>query len=153
MVDKPRWTVLYNVVSKENDRWIGTGWEFFDNENDAQKCYDRHVTEGNCPTKRYYYEKLDRYHLGAAHRFRESPDCHDFLSVGLVDASHIKSQWQANFMQLFPWKYSELPKTHKSDREFFNENWDGCPATTYDEFMLNYYEHWEPNGNPELRLR
>jgi hypothetical protein len=65
----PRWTVLYNIVSKENDRWVGTAWEFFDDERDAQKCYDRQIREGNCPTKRPYYDKCDRPHLGAAHQF------------------------------------------------------------------------------------
>jgi len=81
--------------------------------------------------------------LGAAHRFRESHDGYTFLSIGLIDASHIKSQWQAHFTQLFPCRFSELPRTHESDRDFFKENWKGNPEIGYDEFMLNYYIHWE----------
>lgn len=65
----PRWTVHYNIVSVENARWIGQGWEFFDDEKDAQASYDRQIRLGNCPTKRPYYDKSDRPFLGAAHRF------------------------------------------------------------------------------------
>jgi len=74
-MDKPRWTIVYNIISPENPKWIGTGWEFFDKEEDAEKCYDRHVKNGNCPTKRYYYagikteqNQFDYNHLGAAHK-------------------------------------------------------------------------------------
>ena len=75
MKEHPRWTVVYNTISPENSKWIGTGWEFFDEEKDAQTCYDRHIKLGNCPTKRFYYQgidpnkpKYDYFHLGAAHR-------------------------------------------------------------------------------------
>lgn len=66
-MNQPMWTVCYNIVSRESLRWVGTGWEFFDNECDAQACFDRHVKNGNCPTKRPYYRARDRIHLGAAH--------------------------------------------------------------------------------------
>ena len=64
---EPKWTVNYNIVSKENDCWVGTGWEFFDLESDAQKCYNRQIDLGNCPCKRPYYRKSDWSHLGAVH--------------------------------------------------------------------------------------
>jgi len=39
LLDRPKWTVLYNIVSPESDRWIGTGYEFFDEEETAAKAY------------------------------------------------------------------------------------------------------------------
>lgn len=63
----PRWTVHYNVVSPESGRWTGSGWEFFDEERDAQSCYERNLKAGNCPTKRPFHEPVDGPHLGAAH--------------------------------------------------------------------------------------
>ncbi len=65
----PRFTVLYNIVSPESSKWVGTGWEFFDKEEDAKKCYQRQIENGNCPCRRYFSEKPDRQHMGAAHRF------------------------------------------------------------------------------------
>ena len=65
---EPKYTVLYNIVSVENKQWVGTGWEFFDDSDQAMACYDRHIMAGNCPCKRPYH-KDDRVHLGAVHRF------------------------------------------------------------------------------------
>lgn len=64
----PKWTVCYNIVSKPN-KWVGTAWEFFDEEFDAQACYDHQIKIGNCPTKRPYYDEADREHLGAVHLY------------------------------------------------------------------------------------
>lgn len=70
----PKWTVHYNIVSKERSPddggWVGTGWEFFTDEMDATTCYDRQIAAGNCPTKRPYYDSCDRQHLGAGSRMR-----------------------------------------------------------------------------------
>lgn len=66
---RPNWTVCYNIVSPENDRWTGTGWEFFDDEKDAEKCYLRHTVGEVGATKRPYYENTDFKHLGAAHQW------------------------------------------------------------------------------------
>jgi|SRR3990172_11159695 len=63
----PAWTVCYNIVSEENDRFVGTGWEFFDNKRDADSCYERQCKNGNCPTKRPFYLSQDGQHLGAIH--------------------------------------------------------------------------------------
>lgn len=63
----PKWTVLYNIVTPGSE-WIGTGWEFFNDEVSAQKRFDHHVAIGNCPTKRPYAHGCDWDHLGAAHR-------------------------------------------------------------------------------------
>ena len=60
---EPKWTVLYNIT---NDPWIGTGWEFFDDEVSAKACYARQRKTGNCPTMRPYHRN-DRVHLGAVH--------------------------------------------------------------------------------------
>lgn len=67
-MNRPKWTVLYNIVSIESGKWIGTGWEFFDSDYDAIDCFMRHVELGNIPTKRPYDEDVDRSHLGACHR-------------------------------------------------------------------------------------
>lgn len=63
----PQWTLLYNIVSPENPKWVGTGWEFFDSFEEADKARRRHIALGNVPTLRPYHE-LDARHLGAAHR-------------------------------------------------------------------------------------
>lgn len=72
-VAQPRWTVTYNIVSRENGRWIGHGWEFFDNEADADKCYNRQLASGNCPTRRHFHP-VDWQHLGAAHERPVHPE-------------------------------------------------------------------------------
>jgi hypothetical protein len=59
----PRWTVRYNIAG---GAWVGTGWEFFDDESEAQKRYDALI--GHCPCKRPYH-KNDMQHLGAAHQW------------------------------------------------------------------------------------
>lgn len=64
---KPNWTVFTNLVSPESSRWIGMSWEFFDEEIDADKCFERHFVLGNVPTKRKFNES-DRPHMGAVHR-------------------------------------------------------------------------------------
>lgn len=66
---QPKWTVFYTITSEENSYWVGTGWEFFDNEEDAQTCFDRHVHIGNCPTKRPFYYSADCQHLGQLRGF------------------------------------------------------------------------------------
>ena len=74
---KPKWTVVYNIVSPENPKWIGTGWEFFDKEDDAIKCFNRHEELGNIPTKRHYFagvpdgQRFDFRHLGAHHQMEK----------------------------------------------------------------------------------
>ena len=65
---RPKWTVLYNIVSPESQEWIGTGWEFFTNEEDADRAYTRHLKLGNVPTRRPFYPLGDNRHLGATQR-------------------------------------------------------------------------------------
>lgn len=64
----PSWTVVSNIVSPESDKWVGTCWEFFDEERQAEECYTRQIEAGNTPVKRPYFEISDRGHLGAVHR-------------------------------------------------------------------------------------
>jgi hypothetical protein len=66
--NRPKWTVLTNLNSPEDNKWIGMSWEFFDKEEDAERCYERHMKAGNVPTKRPFFTKSDISHLGAAHR-------------------------------------------------------------------------------------
>lgn len=57
------------------------------------------------------------------------------VAVSLVDASHVKSQWQAHFLQLFPIGMDKLPRTHESDRQCFKDHWKGDPEMTYDALV------------------
>ena len=66
-MDKPKWTVRYNISSPESNRWIGNGWEFFDEEKDASRAYARIIDRGNVPTKRPFHMN-DAKHLGACHK-------------------------------------------------------------------------------------
>jgi len=59
----------------------------------------------------------------------------NFIEISHVDASFIKSKWQAHFTQIFPLRMDELPATHPSDKEFFEEHWKGDKHTTYEQFM------------------
>lgn len=68
MSKRPAWTVCYNTVSIESEQWIGTGWEFFNKYDDAEKCFKRQCAIGNCPTLRLYHEQTDCIHLGAVHK-------------------------------------------------------------------------------------
>jgi len=63
----PKWTVLYNIVS-DNPEWVGTGWEFFTDKKDAEKCFDKQRKNGNCATLRPFHKGCDTTHLGVAHR-------------------------------------------------------------------------------------
>jgi len=64
-IKKPKWTVLYNIDGK----WIGTGWEFFDDYIIAKSRYAvLNSSEGYCATLRHFHEKTDRPHMGAVHQ-------------------------------------------------------------------------------------
>jgi len=65
-----------------------------------------------------------------------------FFGVSLVDAICIKSKWSANFNQVFPFGYKDLPNTHSTDKEMFQENWKGDKSTTYEQFMRFHYPKW-----------
>jgi hypothetical protein len=75
-VSYPRWTIVYNTISA-GSRWVGTGREFLDSEEDAMKRYAAIPSGGDvagpnysgpvCATKRPFHE-TDIPHLGAAHR-------------------------------------------------------------------------------------
>lgn len=65
---KPNWTVLYNIANNGSP-YIGTAWEFFDHENQADDCLTRQRMNGNIPCKRPFHEATDRPHMGACHRY------------------------------------------------------------------------------------
>src|ERR1035437_3598453 len=66
------------------------------------------------------------------------------ITCDLVDAGYIHSQWQAHFCQVFPIGMDKLPRTHESDRDFYDKNWrgprewHGIPLD-YRNFMLLHY--------------
>lgn len=65
---RPTWTVYYNIVSPECDKWVGTGYEFFDTKEQAEAAQKRLTLLGNVVGVRPFY-KNDEPHLGAAHRY------------------------------------------------------------------------------------
>jgi hypothetical protein len=68
---EPRWTVHYNINCGD---WVGTGWEFFNSDDEAQDCYEAVQRNGDVPTKRPYHRATDEKHLGAIHRQGASDD-------------------------------------------------------------------------------
>jgi hypothetical protein len=66
---RPTWTVLYNLTSAASP-WVGTAWEFFDDEAPARSRYKALVALGLYPTCRPYYSAQDKPHLGAVHSMR-----------------------------------------------------------------------------------
>ena len=46
----------------------------------------------------------------------------------------IVSQWQANFMQIFPLNYSELPWEHEFDKKVFEKYYQGKDKMTFEQF-------------------
>lgn len=65
MENRPSYTLVYNIVNAS--KWVGTGWEFFDTEEDAEARYEELNKQGHCCTLRPYHN-TDSIHLGAAHR-------------------------------------------------------------------------------------
>lgn len=67
-MELPKFTILYNK-SNDNSKWIGTGWEFFDDKKKAEERFEQLNREvAYCPTLRPYHHKTDFEHLGAVHR-------------------------------------------------------------------------------------
>jgi hypothetical protein len=65
-INSPNWTVLYNIDSKT--KWVGTGWEFFDTEEEAKTLMKKRQAEGHCCGMRPFNEECDRKHMGATHQ-------------------------------------------------------------------------------------
>jgi len=57
----------------------------------------------------------------------------EVVGISFVSAD-IRSQWQANFMQIFPINYSSLPVEDETDKEVFEKNWMGDPKITFEQF-------------------
>lgn len=64
---RPKFTVLTNIVSQESSEWVGMSWEFFDTEDHAKSCAERHIKLGNVPTIRKYH-RTDSIYMGAVHQ-------------------------------------------------------------------------------------
>ena len=63
----------------------------------------------------------------------------------------IKSQWQAYFLQIFPFYFSDLPQTHPSDRQCFERCWEGSPMS-YESFMASAYPGLAIPADVELEV-
>lgn len=101
----PRWTVVYNIVSPESDTWVGTGWEFFDNEREADMCYRRHQAAGNVPTKRQFYDSVDALHLGIADQKQVTADSAGaMVETGwLLEKTHNGQVWYVTANSMLEW--------------------------------------------------
>jgi hypothetical protein len=78
-VKNPKWTIVYNIFNESTSRWVGEGWEFYDDDKAAQDRYnflakfsETPNTDGfkYCPCKRPFYS-TDRSRMGAAHAWEE----------------------------------------------------------------------------------
>lgn len=68
----PKWTVCYNIRGSVGDPpWVGTGWEFFDDERDAQGRQDELSGTGVASCRRPFHPS-DEVHLGACHRLESA---------------------------------------------------------------------------------
>ena len=67
-VNEPKWTVLANTINPHS-KWGGTSWDFFDDEEAAEKCYGELAARGACPTKRPFYRSADLAHMQASSQF------------------------------------------------------------------------------------
>jgi hypothetical protein len=70
---QPKWTVVYNIVSP-GSRWIGTGWEFFDDAASMERRKNELSAKGQTTTSRPYYPATDKSHLGAVHEMNGEGD-------------------------------------------------------------------------------
>lgn len=67
--------------------------------------------------------------------------------ITLVDTSavnsdvEIQSQWQAHFLQIFPFNMENLPSIHPSDKSVFKKYWSG-PPINYSQAMKQYYSNF-----------
>ena len=61
----PRWTVHYNIVN--SSRWIGRGWEFFDEAEEAAQVANKRTEEGHSVSIRPFHPN-DIPNMGAVHR-------------------------------------------------------------------------------------
>ena len=104
------WPKMFNVPDEEWDKYvqINTRHEML-----CRPCFDM--------VKRWVDAENMRY---------------EFVSASMVDASMVKSMWQANFLQIFPVKYDELPAIDVTDKECFEKYWQGEPKSlTYEQFL------------------
>jgi len=70
----------------------------------------------------------------------------DSVSFVKLDAP-IKSRWQADFLQVFPPTYHELPFEHETDKVCFERYFRGKEKITFEEFKKKHYER---NANRKL---
>ena len=57
----PKWTVISNLKRRETTIWIGMSVELFDDEKEAEKCYQRHRQSGDTATKRPFHSSDEQY--------------------------------------------------------------------------------------------
>ena len=62
MVREPTWTV-FSIVVDAKTPWVGSSWEFFDDEEAAESRCDELRALGCCPTKRFYFRDSDRQYV------------------------------------------------------------------------------------------
>lgn len=68
--ERPSWTIHYKIPSIS---WLGSGWEFFDDEESAGDRFRELEGLGRVVVIRPYKDEFDREHLGALFRLGDDP--------------------------------------------------------------------------------
>lgn len=61
---RPEWVLHYTILNNGCTQWLGSSYEFFNDEPVAKQRYMEKVKDGTFPTLRKYSEEHDRAHLG-----------------------------------------------------------------------------------------
>lgn len=61
-MEYPQFTVIANLV-RNDTKFIGQSWEFFENLESAKQCYQDQLNAGNVPTLRPFYAAHDVKHM------------------------------------------------------------------------------------------
>lgn len=62
---RPKFTVCGSFKTIKGE-YLSSFWRFFDEEDDAQKCYQEHLEKGDNPVLRLFCPKKDLPYLGLA---------------------------------------------------------------------------------------
>lgn len=149
-MNKPEWTVLYNIDSKT--RWVGTGWEFFDTETEARATMEARQKEGHCCGMRPFHEGRDRQHMGASHQ-RVVDNIDSVINEIQIDAMKYEDKptkpgyyWIKNWVSSKPVRIVKVFTVGTSYKMFTSEDGGACTDDKY----YNNHKWYGPIKSPEL---
>ncbi len=134
----PKYTVTYGIASPEATsyhKFVGTGWEFFAEESEAMRCYDRLVAEGKAPTLRPYHAVNDYQHLGAVHKWD------DRESNKLETAHAVRTDFEAYIRTLKPTQlfFERLAGNGEYRQPGLQQMWTGWRACAHIDVPDTYF--------------